>query len=209
MAEDKDGQLWFGTENGASRYDNKTFTNYTTRDGLCGNYINAIIQDKTGKLWFGSDGISCYKNKRFTNFTKKDGSAFKRITALYEDQSGNIWIGTFNGLSRYDGTNFTDFLSKFLTYYIIGDKQGNMWLTHSEPNTHYSDIANQLIYKYDGKEFTKIIEKYEPNDFQIFGKTADKDGNIWFGTMHGPCRYNVNSSRGQKNTFSYFSDPLK
>jgi ligand-binding sensor domain-containing protein len=52
MLEDNAGYIWFGTEAGVSRYDGKTFTNFSKQDGLNGN-INSIIQDKTGKLWFG------------------------------------------------------------------------------------------------------------------------------------------------------------
>jgi len=207
MAEDRAGNIWFGTENGLSRYDGKEFTNFTMKDGLIGNNISAIILDRTGKLWVGSrpsgyktedGGVSYYDGKSFTAFTNK-GTAFKNVTSLLEDKKGNIWIGQFTGLTLYDPLtkSFTEQLSNLLTYYMVEDKAGNIWLTHSEPNTRNARLPNQVLYKYDGKTFTKIIEKDEANDFQIFGKTVDKAGNIWFGTMHGPCRYDG-------KTFTYF-----
>jgi ligand-binding sensor domain-containing protein len=55
---------------------------------------------------------------------------------------GNIWIGRFDGLTRYDGKSFTDFLSNHLTYYIIEDKSGNIWLSHSEPKFLLSKLAD-------------------------------------------------------------------
>jgi len=182
--------MWFGAETGVSRYDGTKFTSFTNQDVLAGKYINAMMQDKAGKIWVGaSDGISCYDGKSFTAFTGKNGQPFKKVTALFQDKTGKIWIGRMDGLTMYDGKSFTDTLSNFLTYYFTEDKAGNVWFTHSEPNTQNSNLPSQVLYRYDGKDFAKIIEKDKPNDFQLFGKTVDRDGNTWFGTMHGPCRY--------------------
>ena len=132
--------------------------------------------------------------------------------SLFEDRSGNIWIGTFDGLTKYNpdsnsGNAFTDFMTPFLTYYFAEDKDGNFYFSHSEKNSKYSDLPNQVLYKYDQKvtgvnAFIKIIEKDQPNDFQIFGKAVDKDGKIWFGTMHGPCKYDPEAEEGKR--FTYF-----
>jgi ligand-binding sensor domain-containing protein len=205
FAEDQSGNIWLGTENGVSRFDGKTFTNFTVKDGLCSNNVSSIIRDKTGKLWFGclssaymtdDGGVCCYDGTSFTRFTNKDGPPFKSVVSLFENTDGSIWIGRMNGLCRYDpsaaltgGKSVTELQADFISYYIVGDKAGNVWLTHSEPNTFYTDIPHQVLYKYDGKNFTKVIGKYEPSDCQIFGKAVDNAGNIWFGTMKGPCRY--------------------
>jgi ligand-binding sensor domain-containing protein len=200
FAEDKAGNIWFGTEKGVSRYDGRTFTSFTTQNGLTNDNVSSIIQDKTGKLWFGcieskymagDGGISCYDpaSGMFTNFKNKDGLPFKSVLSLFEDKGGNIWIGRMDGLSCYDGKSITDLQTHF-SYYITGDKAGNIWLTVSEPpGGFHPGLPDQILYKYDRKTFTKIIEKYEPGDFQIFGKIEDNSGNIWFGTMKGPCRY--------------------
>lgn len=190
MAEDREGNIWFGTENGGvSRYNGKTFTSFTAKNGLSGDHVNAVIADRTGKLWFGTmDGISIYDGKTFTTFTSGN-KPVKKVLSLFEDKAGNIWIGTFDGLRRYDGKVVADFLSPYLTYYFAGDKQGNIWFTHSEPNTRHANVPNQVLYRYDGTRFTKVLEKNGPNDFQLFGKMVDSKDNVWFGTMHGPCRY--------------------
>ncbi len=41
---------------GASRYDGKSFRNFTTKDGFPSNSIRLLLEDKTGKLWFGAQG---------------------------------------------------------------------------------------------------------------------------------------------------------
>ena len=42
------------------------------------NDINTIMEDNTGKLWFGTRGEACfYDGKTFTVLKNKDGKAFK------------------------------------------------------------------------------------------------------------------------------------
>ncbi|MEO6040067.1 MAG: two-component regulator propeller domain-containing protein [Saprospiraceae bacterium] len=68
---DKAGNLWFGTEEGAFRYDGQSMTNFTTKDGLIGNNVFSIVEDKAGNLWFGTRnmGLCRYDGQSFTNFT--------------------------------------------------------------------------------------------------------------------------------------------
>ncbi|TNF43788.1 MAG: hypothetical protein EP310_04155, partial [Bacteroidetes bacterium] len=57
ILEDKNGNMWFSTENGISRYSpqNKTFKNYTVEDGLQGNQFNpaAVFRSSNGEFLFG------------------------------------------------------------------------------------------------------------------------------------------------------------
>jgi len=73
--QDKIGNLWFGSNGGVSKYDGKSFTNFTIKEGLSNNYVFSILEDKSGNLWFGTDGggVLKYNGKSFINFTEKDG----------------------------------------------------------------------------------------------------------------------------------------
>ncbi|HTN45668.1 MAG TPA: two-component regulator propeller domain-containing protein [Flavipsychrobacter sp.] len=201
FAEDKEGNMWLGTYNGVSKYDGKRFTNFTRKDGLPNDKVNSILLSKDGKLWLGcgsstftsnDGGLCCYDGIAFMNLTTEDSRALNNIASLLEDRSGTIWIGTFSGLFKYDGKLFKSVkkLPPYLTYYIIEDRNGVIWFSGSEPNLIYENIAKQTLYSYYGGTYTKVVEKTEPGDNQLFGKIADQDGNIWFGTMKGVCRYN-------------------
>ena len=39
IVEDKEGNVWFGTSGGLTKYDGVSFTNYTTKNGLVDNDI--------------------------------------------------------------------------------------------------------------------------------------------------------------------------
>jgi ligand-binding sensor domain-containing protein len=72
IADDKQGNLWVGTiDNGVWRYDGKTFTNFTTKDGLGTDGIWVIFKDNDGNLWFGTEGagVFVFDGKKFKKFT--------------------------------------------------------------------------------------------------------------------------------------------
>lgn len=191
FAEDNAGNIWLGTEKGASCYDGKRFTNFTTINGLSDNYVNAVIQDKTGKLWFGtSSGINCYDGKAFTQFIDKNGQPFQQVASLLEDKDGKIWIGSGkgNGLCYYDGKSVSDYLIPNFVMYMCQDKKGNLWLAHN--TWPQNQGRNFILYRYDGKTFTNMIEQRTPlSNPAIFGIIEDKSGNIWFGSAEGVYRY--------------------
>ena len=55
--QDKNGNIWFSNWGGAYRYDGKSFTSFTKKDGLPGysGLVVKIIEDKNGNLLFGGD----------------------------------------------------------------------------------------------------------------------------------------------------------
>ena len=72
VLQDKNGNLWFGTQGGGvSKYDGKSFTHFTEKEGLRNNFVRSILEDKSGNLWFGMGlgGVSKYDGKSFTHFT--------------------------------------------------------------------------------------------------------------------------------------------
>src|SRR4028118_95969 len=54
--QEKAGNLWFGTTgDGLFKYDGKSFSQFTTRNGLNSNNVWSILEDKDGKIWIGTE----------------------------------------------------------------------------------------------------------------------------------------------------------
>ncbi|MFQ5597035.1 MAG: two-component regulator propeller domain-containing protein [Nitrospiria bacterium] len=100
---DAKNHLWVGTLGGGlSRFDGKSWTSYSTKDGLAGNMVHAIKIDAKGTLWIGTDGgVSRFDGKRFSNLGQKDGIG--TVFSIAFDREGHKWFGTFGGVSQYRG----------------------------------------------------------------------------------------------------------
>jgi ligand-binding sensor domain-containing protein len=206
--EDKTGNIWFGS-NGASRFDparrsdslgekGKSFTNYKMNEGLSGidlydNAVNSIVEDNTGKFWFGTRGNTfTFDGKKFTVVTQ-NAEPFLNVRKIIKDTKGNIWLASAeDGLWRYNGNTFTNFTQQ-PTGYVYEDKKGNIW-TSSQPSYNGSD--KWALSRFDAQTLsnlrptvTDVMSEYEDYKNMIFGISEASDGSIWFGTLSGVYRY--------------------
>ncbi|MBV6483756.1 MAG: hypothetical protein KFKLKKLM_00210 [Flavobacteriales bacterium] len=95
----------------------------------------SITEDKSGNLWFGTDGggVNKYNGHTFETFTTAQGLANNGVRSITEDKSGNLWFGTNGGgVSKYNGHTFETFttaqgLANNVVFSITEDKSGNLW----------------------------------------------------------------------------------
>ncbi|WP_434035557.1 two-component regulator propeller domain-containing protein [Formosa sp. 4Alg 33] len=102
--QDSDGFMWFGTEDGLSRYDGYSFLNFFQSPAdtlsLSNNLILTLAEDKNKQLWIGTHqglnmlDLETYKMTRF-NEIFKENSGSVTIASLYVDDD-MLWIGTDN-----------------------------------------------------------------------------------------------------------------
>ena len=124
--EDRDGNIWFATDRGVQRYDGRTWTTYTTEDGLANDRASAMVQTRDGAMWFGTvNGLSRFDpvkgegEEAWTTYTTADGLASDRVSwykGLYQARDGTLWAGfgsltdstdAWSGISRFDGQAWT------------------------------------------------------------------------------------------------------
>lgn len=188
------GDYWFGSEDrGVYRYDGTTIVNYSTADGLSGNRVRGIQQDKAGSIYFTTPAGVC----------KFDGSAFTTLTAVDppdRDNAGgwrlhpdDLWFTWGKGVCRYDGTTLWDLKlpvspveaemqdlfrgarsDPYSVFSIYRDSRGHMWI----------GTGNLGVCRYDGRSFGWLYEDhliYVPNGgmFGLRSVIEDKDGAYW------------------------------
>ena len=203
---DKVGNLWFCTTGeGVYRYNGKTFTQFTGKDGLGSNAVWVALQDKAGNIWFGTDaGLCRYDGKKFTGIPINSSSGYisvfptgntdgkNAVWAMLEDKGGMLWFCTKQGVFCYNGKTFNRFLENDGVInkdgvrlkevgYIMQDKDGNIWFV--------SGVAGgDGICCYNGNSITS----FKPGgDTWIRYIVEDKKGVIWLGTRsHGNWQYN-------------------
>ena len=97
-----DGTIWAGTwGGGVAWFDGKTWSNFTTKDGLSGNMVFAVARDSKGVFWFGTDkGVTRYDGKNWRRFGRADGLAGDYVYTIAVAPNGDIWAGTKGGVAR-------------------------------------------------------------------------------------------------------------
>lgn len=85
IAEDKNGNLWFGTFEGLTYYNGREFVKMTRDNGLNQNRIRGITTDRNGDIWLATHfgGISRYSSDPFTRFGRKEGLPDDNILAIH------------------------------------------------------------------------------------------------------------------------------
>ncbi len=179
------------------------FKNYTTKDGLLNNEITAVIKDKRGLLWVGTPfGINWFDGHKFTEVPLKVNRGQLYVTGFLRDTHDNIWIYTFyNGLYRFDGQQFTNYLpnKKDLpsnsnsvfgmcqyddSIYLVCTDQNVFWLKGNEFRLldatnealsrqirHVATVKHKWIFLADAGGLT--IYKKEDNGWQLAGRSLE------------------------------------
>jgi signal transduction histidine kinase/ligand-binding sensor domain-containing protein len=190
LAQDARGLIWIGTQGGLVRYDGYRFRkfvhNINDPFSIAGDYVNALLAAKDGRLWVGtlSDGVSVFDpaTERFTHIRhdekKSDSLGGGMIWDLAEDQQGGIWIATEQGLHhlprsskrlvQFTHASHSHSLMDDKVRSLLWDKTGRLWVGS---NSGLQRLAS------DGKTFETIMS----------GKSVEalfqaQDGKVWLGT---------------------------
>lgn len=186
--QDRNGNYWFGTNGaGVYRYDTKTLTQFSVKDGLADNQVIYIQEDDLGNLWFGSGtfGISEFDGTKFTTHTNKVNITNGTDTD-WKSKNNDLWFYAGGGVFRYSNTsldylpfvpsssnaqtNAPFSLSRYGVYCILKDRKGNVWFgTQAEG-----------VCRYDGKTLTWFKENGLAGP-AVLGLFEDSKGNLWFG----------------------------
>ncbi|MBI3195856.1 MAG: hypothetical protein HYZ34_15515, partial [Ignavibacteriae bacterium] len=93
------GCLVFAT---SSLFAQSAWRHIGVNDGLAQGFVNAMLQDSRGFMWFGtSDGLSRYDGYSFKNYrndpTDTTTISTGIVSALHECKSGLLWVGFLAG----------------------------------------------------------------------------------------------------------------
>lgn len=199
ILKDKQGDVWFCTDgNGAFRYSQGYFKNYTTKEGMLSNSVNAATIFDGDAIWFGtSNGISIYKNDRFENYAGNTKLKVRApISVQYLDSKNTLWFGGQNGAEAIRKINgnysnefypIPEFLKESGVQSITEDKNGNIWL-----GTFLGGI-----FKLENNEFVYQNKKRNIKADAFFTLLVDKNNVMYGATLNGLWIYDLNKGTQQ------------
>ncbi len=192
------------------------FERLSVEEGLSQSTVTAVLQDRTGLLWIGTqDGLNRYDGYGFEVYRSDpdDPESLPRdwILSLAEGASGDLWIGTEGGgLARWQRASDTFLryppepenpagLSGDRVLAITIDRAGMVWLGTFEAGLNVLDPATGELrrFRHDPSDPESLADDRIRDIYQ------DPDGNLWVGTMGGLHRFD----RGREAFVRYRHDP--
>jgi len=189
LHQDAKGDLWLAsgwTKQGVSRFDGERFVRYTTEDGLAGNEVYSIAEDRRGHLWFvGPEGLSRFDGKTFSTYNQEESLVDADLRSVFRDRDDRLWFSTDGErVFRFDGKRFAAFedekgLPAGYGISISEDRQGHLWFS----------LYGGGVSRFDGKVFQNLSIRDGLVNNAVQAALEDREGNIWIATDAGLTRY--------------------
>jgi len=204
IAQDRDGFLWIGTQEGLNRYDGFGFRVFfhdrADPTSISDETIRTMCITRDGVLWIGTDagGLSRYDpdTESFTSYRHDPADdqtlSDDRVRVVYEDSEGQLWVGTDGaGLDRFDraaGT-FRNYahdadddtsLAGASVWSVLEDRAGRLWVA--------TDNGLSLLDRSTGRTRNFRHDPADPAslaDNRTRVLFEDSAGNLWIGTESG------------------------
>lgn len=138
------------------------FKNLSVRDGLSQGWVQKIIQDHNGYMWFATnDGLNKYDGNKFTIYQHEPQDSLSLlssfVTALCEDSIGNIWVGMNHGLGMYNyKTDQIEGIDLGGDYFVT-----NIFLNGNEELV-ISSFFGIFIYNFTDKNIERFLIEDQP-----------------------------------------------
>jgi len=183
--QDSEGNYWLGGyREGVALFDGISFEYFTAYEGLSGNTILSIQEDRNGIIWFGTGngGVSSYNDGIITIH---DQITDDYSQSEWKNEDNNLWFsaGMSSGVYRNDSLllNYLSFpvpTTADLNNYGVTDisigQDGKVWIA-----------ASAALFSFDGK----TLNVFDRNKLalqagellHIRSVFADSQGRIWVG----------------------------
>jgi ligand-binding sensor domain-containing protein/serine phosphatase RsbU (regulator of sigma subunit) len=184
--QDKNKNLWLGSERGVYVVRNKILTHFSAPNGIDGA-IYDIVQDKDNGMFFASTlGLYHLPNEFFITFQATHGLLSDNIYALQADAKNNIWVATSKGVNIITTENKItthDQLPKLTTeksYKIATDSQHTIYIALQ--NKLYIQDGNRFKVFQDNV-FRQQNDKYATDEYTAL--FVRKNGEVLLGNEAG------------------------
>lgn len=202
LFEDREKNIWLGTEVGLAKYRGELFSVLKDRELLNSTLVWSTHVDAKGDVWVGSsNGVNrLHFPNKFHNGMEKDtvpvidSLSDKNVISQLEDYSGKMWFGTESkGINIFDPVtgemtklNKASGLVDDHIYSMTKDKKGNVWVGTRN--------GVSFIQSADSFKITNYKMKDGIGGNKVYKVFHDSKGRTWLGVLGGHLTVYENGS---------------
>jgi signal transduction histidine kinase len=175
MIVDRDGNLWVGTTGeGLLRIRGNVVEHYGRADGLSGDLVFALFEDREGIVWAATThGIDSFRNARIVTFSEEQGVPKDAVASVFAAKDGTVWLANSGSLDHIvNGTVSSIRAGSGLpgqqVTVVFEDRSGNMWVG-----------VDDGLYLFKDGRFRPLPVPNHQRLGLVVGITEDIEGNIW------------------------------
>lgn len=172
---DRQKAMWIGTEGrGLFRFAAGRIDRFSRADGLSGDSVTAIHEDREGNVWVAtSEGIDCFRDTRMISYSALEGLSANQVSSVLAARDGTIWAGNPLALEAIRGHQVTSIkqpqgLPGSSVTSLLEDHAGRLWLG-----------VDSEVAIYEQGRFRRITRRDGTGPGPIIAMTEDRARNVW------------------------------
>ncbi|MFT4682858.1 MAG: ligand-binding sensor domain-containing protein [Flavobacteriales bacterium] len=159
---------------------------FRENDGLSTADVRALVQDREGDIWIGTNGagISKFSGDGVVHFSSKDGMSGNIVMSILEENDSTLWYSTYdNGITRISGTTTSTFGIE------DGLRSTRVWCSEIDTSGAIWFGTSGGLSRFDQGEFVTYGKESGLPHKQIISLLSESNGTLWVGTARGLVRY--------------------
>ncbi len=180
---DREGALWVGTyDRGLYRVHSDVIDHFDRSNGLSGDSVHDITQDREGNLWVvATQGGDRFADTPVVSVSAAEGLCSTEASSVLASRDGSIWTGGDSALTRLHDGGVTCFrtgrdLPGTQVTSLFEDHAGRLWVG-----------LDQGLWIYEGGRFRQVTRPDARPIGLVTGITEDTEQRIWVAAA-GPPR---------------------
>jgi signal transduction histidine kinase/ligand-binding sensor domain-containing protein len=159
LLRDRDGGLWIGTvERGLIHVHHGRSDVFTKSDGLSGDVILSLFEDREGNVWVASTGgLDRFRELPIATVSVKQGLSSDATQSVLAATDGSVWVGSHQGLTKWKNGQATIFgmasgLPDDAPESLFQDNVGRIWASTRHGLTYFKGGRFVLVEGVPGGE---------------------------------------------------------
>ena len=177
LSEDREGNVWVGTDQGLVQLQTRRVKAFTKRDGLADDHVWSVCEGTNGIIWLGTkQGLSRIQNDRVVPIEVTEPRPELANRCVWPSRDGGVLVAK-TGLGLFEFNN--GFVERIPNLALSGggiaalyeDRSGQLWIGTGDGVTAWRD--GRLVARHSKRSGQPVTD--------VRCILEDRDGAMWFG----------------------------